>query len=118
VMVSSASYPRLDPTHLAMFSPAIVTGLLRQRLHFAGLVLSDDVGRAVAVQALTPAQRALDFVGAGGDIVLTVVPADVAAMTAALVQRAASDPVFAAQMDAADYRVLLAKVQAGLAACT
>ncbi len=117
VMVSSARYPKLDPAHVAMFSPAIVTGLLRQQMAYTGLVVSDDVGRAVAVRALTPQQRAVSFVGAGGDMVLTVVPADAAPMVAALTARATHDPTFAALLEASAYRVLLTKVHAGLAHC-
>jgi beta-N-acetylhexosaminidase len=118
VMISSARYPRLDPARLAMFSPAIVTGLLRQRMAYTGLVISDDVGRAIAVQSLTPQQRALAFVGAGGDVVLTVVPSDAAPMVAALAARAAQNATFASLVDAAAYRVLLTKVRAGLARCS
>jgi len=117
VMVSSASYPRLDPAHLAMFSPAIVTGLLRQQMGWTGLVVTDDVGSAVAVQSLTPAQRAVSFVAAGGDIVLTVDPTGVAPMTQAIVARAAANSTFASLVDAAVYRVVLTKVRAGLARC-
>ena len=117
VMISSARYPRLDPARVAMFSPAIVTGLLRQRMGYTGLVVSDDVGRAVAVQSLTPQQRAVAFVGAGGDMVLTVLSADAGPMVAALAARAGRDTTFASLVDAAAYRVLLTKVHAGLAGC-
>jgi beta-N-acetylhexosaminidase len=117
VMVSSASYPQLDPHHLAVFSPAIVTGLLRQQMGWTGVVMTDDVGKAVAVQSVPPGQRAVSFLAAGGDVVLTVDPDDTAPMTQALVARAASDPSFAALVDAAVYRVVLTKVQTGLAAC-
>jgi beta-N-acetylhexosaminidase len=117
VMVSSASYPQLDPHHIAVFSSAIVTGLLRQQMGWTGMVMTDDVGNAVAVRSVPVGQRAVSFVAAGGDVVLTVDPDDTAAMTQALVARAASDPTFAALVDAAAYRVVLTKVQAGLAAC-
>jgi hypothetical protein len=43
VMISSATYPKLDPHSIATFSSAIVTGLLRQRLGFTGLIIG---GRA------------------------------------------------------------------------
>ena len=79
--------------------------------------MTDDVGNAVAVQSVPVGQRAVSFVAAGGDVVLTVDPDDTAPMTQALVARAASDPSFAALVDAAVYRVVLTKVQSGLAAC-
>ncbi len=97
VMISLASYPALDQDNLAVFSPAIITGLLREKLGFDGLVVSDDLGAARAVASVSPAQRAVRFVRAGGDLVLTVQPADVAPMTAALVA-AQQDPAFAARV--------------------
>lgn len=78
VMMSSASYPALDPHNLAVFSPTIITGLLRTRLRFSGLIMSDDLGNARAVSSMPPGQRAVRFVAAGGDMVLTVQETDVA----------------------------------------
>ncbi len=118
VMVSTARYPRLDKAHPAAFSPAIVTGLLRGTMAYEGVVISDDLGKAVAVQSWTPGQRAVQFVGAGGDIVLTVVAADAAPMVQALVAQSAQDASFAGLVDSAVYRVVLAKVRAGLASCS
>jgi beta-N-acetylhexosaminidase len=117
VMVSSASYPQLDPHHIAVFSPAIVTGLLRQQLGWTGLVMTDDVGNAVAVQSVPVGQRATAFVAAGGDVVLTVDADDAGPMTSALVARAAADPTFASLVEAAAYRVVLTKVENRLAGC-
>ena len=117
VMVSSAVYPALDPTTPALFSHVVVTDLLRGQLGFGGLVVSDDVGNAMAVRAVAPGDRAVRFVAAGGDVVLTVRSSDVAPMTAALVAAAAIDQGFAAQLDASATRVLQAKVDAGLVHC-
>ncbi len=49
VMVSSAIYSRLDPGTNAAFSKPIVTDLLRGRLGWKGVVITDDVGAARAV---------------------------------------------------------------------
>ena len=43
VMMSSARYPQLDADNPAMFSPAIIDGLLRQQLGFRGVVITDDI---------------------------------------------------------------------------
>ena len=118
VMVSSASYPRLDPGRLAVFSPAIVTGLLRQQMGWTGIVMTDDLGSAVAVRSVPVSQRVVAFLAAGGDVVLTVDASDAKPMTAAIVARAATDSTFAALVDAAVYRVVLTKVRTGLASCS
>ncbi|SDO59580.1 beta-N-acetylhexosaminidase [Nakamurella panacisegetis] len=117
VMISSATYPQLDPDHIAAFSAAIVTDLLRQKLHFDGLVISDDLGGAVAVSSFSPGQRAVDFVRAGGDMVLTVQVADIAPMTAALASLAARDKTFRARVDNAALHVLASKQSVGLLSC-
>ncbi len=117
VMVSSALYPKLDPENRAPFSRAVVTGLLRDELGFTGVVISDDLGGAVAVAATPPAERATRFVGAGGDIVLTGLAETVPAMVGALRDKARAEPVFAATIDAAVTRVLDLKVRRGLATC-
>jgi beta-N-acetylhexosaminidase len=117
VMVSSALYPRLDRRHPAMWSPAIVTGLLRTRLGWNGLVVSDDLGNAAAAKVAPVGRRATDFVAAGGDLVLTVVPGQAVTMRNAIVARAAKDRAFRARVDDAVRHVLTAKRTLGLLRC-
>ena len=93
----------------AAFSHTIVTGMLRDDLGFGGLIISDDVGVAKQVADRSPGQRAVDFVAAGGDIVLTVDAGQAGEMTAALLAKARADPAFKRQVDAAALRVLQAK---------
>lgn len=114
VMVSLAVYPQIDGSQPAAFSPAVVTGVLRQQLHYAGPVVSDDLGMAKAVTAVAAGDRAVRFLAAGGTLVLTVVPSLLGPMIDAVTARAAADPAFAAQVDAAVRTDLLAKVRAGL----
>jgi beta-N-acetylhexosaminidase len=117
VMVSSASYPRLDSRAIAAFSRPVITGLLRDRIGFRGLVMSDDLGAAVAVSAVPTGQRAVRFIGAGGDLALTVRSQDAAPMTNALLAAARADPTFAARVADAARHVLQAKYRAGLLHC-
>lgn len=118
VMVSSARYPNLDASAQAVFSRAIVTGLLREKLGFTGVVITDDVGAAKALSATPVGDRAVKFIDAGGDIVLTATPSQVSVMVAALTARAGADPAFAAKIDAAAARVLELKARFGLATCS
>ncbi len=116
VMMSSAIYSKIDPTGPAAFSPIVVTGLLRHDLGFDGVVVSDDLGAARQVSAVPTGERAVRFVAAGGDLVLTVSPATLPAMFTALYDRAARDPAFRAQVDRSAQRILLAKQRLGLVA--
>jgi beta-N-acetylhexosaminidase len=114
VMMSTAIYTRLDPKNPAAFSSTIITGLLRDKLGFDGVVISDDLGAAKQVAHYPVAQRAVRFIAAGGDMVLTVDATQAKAMTAALIAKAEADPAFAALVDAAALRVLKAKQVAEL----
>jgi beta-N-acetylhexosaminidase len=114
VMMSTAVYSRIDARGPAAFSRTVVTGLLRRDLGFRGVVISDDLGNARQVRRWTPGQRAVKFVGAGGDMVLTVDPGTARAMFAALRDRARTDAAFRRQVDAAALRVLRSKQAQGL----
>ena len=74
VMASSAIYDRIDGSKQAMFSPVVLTDVLRGQLGFDGVVISDDVGNADAVSGVPVGERAVRFLGAGGTLVLTVEP--------------------------------------------
>lgn len=117
VMISSASYPKLDSHAIAAFSKPIVTDLLREKLGFQGLIMSDDLGAADAAEAVPPGDRAVRFVAAGGDMVLTIVPTDAGPMTAALLDKAGKDPEFRDRVTDAAHHVLEAKKKAGLLRC-
>lgn len=114
VMVSSARYPRLDPENQAVFSRAVLTDLLRDRLGWTGVTVSDDLGNAAAVKAVAPGDRAVRFVRAGGDLVLTGNPADVGPMLDALAREGSADPAFQRLLDASTRRVLALKERRGL----
>jgi len=114
LMPSSAYYSRIDARHPAAFSATVLQGLVRRRLGFTGVVLSDDLGSAKQVARWTPGQRATMFLDAGGDMVLTVDPSLVPAMVQAVTARMASSPAFARKVDAAALRVLTVKHRMGL----
>jgi beta-glucosidase-like glycosyl hydrolase len=114
VMASSATYTRIDAGHLAMFSSVVLTDLLREQLGFDGVILSDDVGAAEAVQDVSPGERAVRFLAAGGTMVLTVEPSDVPTMIDAVLARSERDRAFAATVADAVRTALLAKAHAGL----
>lgn len=114
VMMSTARYLRLDAHRPAAFSPYVVGTLLRRDLGFSGVVVSDDLARARQVARVPVGLRAVRFVAAGGDLVLSVDPAPVPVMYAAVLGRARRDPAFRAQVGRAALRVLTAKEQRGL----
>jgi len=116
MMVAEATYTRIDPNHLAVFSPVIM-GLLRNGLGFNGVIVSDDLGDAAAVASIPAGQRALDFLNAGGDLVTSQKIAPAEQMASTVLATASSDSAFRATVDAAARRVLAAKQAQGLLPC-
>jgi beta-N-acetylhexosaminidase len=114
-MVSTAIYPNIDPGVIGAFSHPIVTELLRDKLGFQGLIVSDSLN-TVAVGAYTPGDRAILSLDAGVDIILVTKTAPVGPMATAIRARTASDADFARVVKNAVMRVLLAKAKAGLVA--
>ncbi|MEU8789285.1 glycoside hydrolase family 3 N-terminal domain-containing protein [Streptomyces sp. NPDC048643] len=117
VMISSATYSKIDSKNRAAFSSTVIQGLLRKDLGFKGVVISDDLGNAVAVKSVSPGDRAVKFLSAGGDVVLTVEPNLIPAMTKAVQSRMTQSATFREQVDQSVHRVLNAKQKAGLLSC-
>jgi beta-N-acetylhexosaminidase len=116
-MVALATYTRIDPRHLAAFSARIMRGLLRQQMHFQGVIVSDDLGAAAAVAGIPAAARGIDFLAAGGDLITSESPAAAEAMDLAILHRAATDSAFRATVDSAVMHILAAKQAYHLMRC-
>jgi beta-N-acetylhexosaminidase len=81
MMTAHITYAALDPAHPATLSPRVLAGVVRGRIGFAGVLVSDDL----AMQALDgpPASRALGALAAGCDLALYC-PGDAAGNEAVL----------------------------------
>jgi beta-N-acetylhexosaminidase len=100
-----------------VFSPTVEREMLRAKLGFSGVVVSDDLGATAAVANIAPADRATRFLEAGGDLIISKTVAPANAMATAISARASADASFKARVDAAALRVVRAKVAFGLAPC-
>jgi beta-N-acetylhexosaminidase len=70
VLVAHVRYRALDPALPASLSPKVIGGLLRGRLAFSGLVLSDDLEMGAVAGTEGVAGAAVRFLAAGGDLAL------------------------------------------------
>ncbi|MEK7358311.1 MAG: beta-N-acetylhexosaminidase [Bdellovibrionota bacterium] len=71
VMLAHVAYPALDPSKMpATFSKPIVTDLLRKKLAFDGLVVTDDIEMAGASVVADINERAVRAVEAGVDLIM------------------------------------------------
>jgi beta-N-acetylhexosaminidase len=118
VMVALATYTRIDPRHLAAFSPQVMRVMLRQKMHFRGVIISDDLGVAAAVADIPPTARGIDFLAAGGDMITSESLTVAVQMDEAILERAAVDPAFRAEVNSAVRYVLTAKQAYHLLPCS
>lgn len=93
VLVSHVRYRALDPALPASLSSAVISGLLRGRLGFSGLVLSDDLEMGAVSSTWGVAGAARRFLTAGGDLALICRSAEARVAAAALIGEAIDDGV-------------------------
>jgi beta-N-acetylhexosaminidase len=117
VMVALARYTQIDPNHLAAFSTVVMTQMLRGTMGYKGVIISDDLGDTVAVASIPPATRAIDFLTAGGDMIISKTATPAHAMVLAIRARAAGDASFRQRVDDAVLRILRVKQTWGLLPC-
>jgi beta-N-acetylhexosaminidase len=70
IMTAHVLLPALDEKQPASFSETIVTGLLKEKLGFGGIVISDDIGMKAVSATTTLPDATVAAVGAGCDVVL------------------------------------------------
>src|SRR2546430_3107681 len=109
VMVALAKYTRIDSNHLAAFSPLVMTQMLRGAMGFNGVIISDDLGDTAAVASIPPGTRAIDFLSAGGDMIISKTSAPAHAMVLAIPSRAAAGSSFRQPGDRAALPILRAE---------
>ena len=90
--------------------------MVRDDLGFTGVVISDDLA-AAAMRDLSPGERMLRFLRAGGDLAIVGDAGLAARMADAVVDEARDDPKLAAAVEASTVRVLQLKDRRGLASC-
>jgi beta-N-acetylhexosaminidase len=116
VMMSLATYERIDPDRLAVFSWPTIGGILEDDLRFGGIVMSDSLS-AEAVSSIPAGTRAVAFLDDGGDMIV-VRPVGVAVEMAAAIEAHAKESAwFRRRIDNAALHVLHAKEAAGLLVC-
>ena len=71
IMLAHVAFPKLDPTGVpATFSKPIIQGLLREKVGFKGIVLTDDIAMAGADRIKEIDERVIRSIEAGVDMVL------------------------------------------------
>jgi beta-N-acetylhexosaminidase len=109
VMLSHASYPALDPVRIASQSRRIATGLLRDRLGFDGVVVTDSLEAQAVLARSGVAVAAERSIRAGADLILMTGSASWNDVFPRLLGEARSDRAFRARIRESAARVLALK---------
>lgn len=117
VMISSATFEKIDPDHKAVFSSKIITDILRGSLGFDGVVISDDLGAAGAVADVPAGERAVRFLDAGGDLIINADANIAQDMAKSILAKMDDDPRFADSVAQSVARVLALKESIGTLEC-
>lgn len=121
VMVAHVTVPALDPdsNHVASTSPKIVTDLLKHKMGFKGLVVTDalDMNGLMRLYSQTPginpsAAAAAAAVKAGNDMIL--IPHDLPGAIDGVVRAVKSGEIPQSQIDASVLKILKVKASIGL----
>lgn len=114
VMTSHLFVPALDPTPdlPATLSPVILTDLLRRRLGFKGLIVTDAMEMAGITNSYTPEEAAQRAILAGVDMVL--LPPEPARVAEYLASAVREGKIPAGRVDESVRRILEAKAGLGL----
>jgi beta-N-acetylhexosaminidase len=115
VMTAHVALPAVqgDSTTPATLAPKILTGLLRDRLHFSGLAITDAMTMGGIGKGYTTEESSVLAVQSGADVLLK--PADPSAAVNALVKAVETGAISPARMDSAVRRVLELKARTGVA---
>jgi beta-N-acetylhexosaminidase len=111
VMISHAAYPQVTQDRTpASLSRVWITDMLRKRIGYRNLIVSDDLEMGGVLSAAPVGKAAVEFIGAGGDLCLICHREDyIAEAYDELVSRGNRDRTFATRAAVATLRVLAFK---------
>jgi beta-N-acetylhexosaminidase len=106
VMLSHALYPGVDPNRIASQSARIVTGLLRERLGYDGVIVTDSIEAQAVLNRSGVARAAERSLRAGADLVLTTGSASWNQIHPWLLRTARASPAFRKRIRQSAARVI------------
>lgn len=113
VMTAHLSVPAFEPQGLpATLSPNVLTGLLRDELHFDGLVVTDALEMQGIAAQYSQGEAAVKAVEAGADVLL--MPTDPEPCIKALMRAVGDGHITRERIDRSALRIMAAKKRTGL----
>lgn len=115
VMVAHILLPEIDPDNPASFSKKIISGILREKMKFNGVVVTDDMTMGAIVNNYDIGEAAVKSVNAGSDIILVCHTQDSKeAVIEALRNAAKSGEISVKRINESVWRILQLKQKYGL----
>ena len=114
IVVSVALYPAYDAVTPAALAPEVIDGLLRDRLAFRGLAITDDLGSGAIKATHRVPEAAVAALRAGADMLQIASPADQGRVRQAILKAVESGEVPPERLAEAASRVLELKRELGL----
>lgn len=113
ILVGHLAFPAMDPSgRPATISRALNFGLLRNRLHFQGVVVTDALNMGGITSWGTPGEIAVDTIKAGTDMLL--MPPQPVVAVQAIVSAVRQGVIVPGRLDMSVYRILKLKQTLGL----
>ncbi len=115
IMVTHEIVPAIDATRPSSLSPQLVQGVLRDEMHFQGVIMTDSLTMAGITQYYTPGQAAALAVEAGSDMIMGAnSTTELATMLEGMKQAVSDGSISKARIDESVRRILMMKYQMGL----
>ena len=115
LMVTHEIVPAIDGTRPSSLSPQLVQGILRDEMHFQGVIMTDSLTMAGITEYYTPGQAAALAVEAGSDMIMGAnSPTELATMIDGIKQAISEGTISKARIDDSVRRILMMKYQMGL----
>ncbi len=115
VLVTHEIVQAVDPSTVSSLSYKVVTGILRNRLGFQGVIITDSLTMEGISAYYTEAQAAVMAIQAGDDLLMGAsTPSDVATMIQGIKQAVNNGEISQQRVDDSVRRILMLKYQMGL----
>jgi beta-N-acetylhexosaminidase len=105
IMLAHVMIPWIDPARPASLSPAVVNGILRQQLGFAGVVATDDLQMEALHGIGGLEERTAAALEAGADLILVCRPIAETERVFVILKRLSQSPALRASMNASARRI-------------
>lgn len=110
VMVAHILYPQIEETYPSTMSKSIINDILREKLKYGGIVISDDMTMGAIVDNYSIEEASLKFLQSGGDILLVCHgPENPSLVINRIKQAVVNDEISIEEIDEKLYRVLEVK---------